>query len=108
MLSSVESNDFCEEFQRNDFKIDYGYQHNVYPYDSEIMSWLLIIGHKYWKIVSSGDLQTNGTLKLQTQSETSDWFGKEYKFAFSYPFRSGILTGLVRVIPSDYCNFAFH
>ena len=102
VLSLVECNDFCQEFERNGNKIDYGYQHNEGPHENKSMSWLLIIGHKYWKIDYSDGFHTNGSLVLETQSQTSEGFGREYKFAVCDPvqYNSTIKyqTGLFRVI----------
>ena len=111
ILSLVECNDFCEEFQRNGYKIDYGYQHNDRSDEQESLETpknapyrLLIIGHKYWNIrdvfsVNSTErfIPIEGFV-LDTHSETSEWFGKEYKFALCHPYSVAFKTGLIRVL----------
>ena len=114
MFSLVECNDFCEEFERNGFKIDYGYQHFRTPNSIENSTLLLIIGHKYWEIVFSVDSNNTEIPELKTQSQTSKWFGKEYKLAICSRFLDNdsnseeiteIATGLIRVILANYSQF---
>ena len=109
MLSYVECNhDFCDEYERNGFKIDYGYQHNWISSrreDSEDVKSLIfvVIGHKYWQIKHKFvvyDHQKETDYYLETKSQTSEWFGSEYKIAISYRhyFGKQLLTGLFKVI----------
>ena len=97
VLLTIHCNDFCAEFQKNGNKIDYGYEHN----ENENSSLHVIIGHKYWNVYTSGN-KPNLTLEMETQSETSEWFGNEYLFAISHFSKTDdrgeeVRTGLIRV-----------
>ena len=97
-----QSQEFCEKFAENGFKIDYGFQ---YQSGSTVGRFLFIKG-SYWALQWT-ESKNELTFNSVNTNHRNDWFANHFRIAFMGTFDSkgtdNHMTGLLYVNNSMNC-----